>query len=447
MRPSKYVVVSEDYIFSTIYLSVIKVNKEIKEAFLTGEVDNMPEQIRRVLHQKGFLVEEDFDERAFVEYRHRLQRYSQRSISITYIPGYRCNLACAYCYASSLVHETPLNTEPIDNVEALIKWLDVYMSTVSPRKIEFSFHGGEPLMYAKQIIKVAEQVSKLADSYKAEIEYHIVTNGTVLNSVLVKQLMEPGITKYLITIDGPQEIHDERRISRSGKSTFDSILNNAISILKNNGTVIMGPNVDTGNKDEILRLIDILVERGFGNYPKFRFVVAAVMKGPDYEQLSHFKEHPPLDLKDFAKVKIDSYRYATQKGLRISYPFGIGLCTLKMPNAYIIDSKSQIYKCTTLTGYKESWVGTLEEDLETISRRISQLDMAEPWLKARECQECKYLPTCVGGCPQQAMLNSPETTFPHGIWCPKEFLDSYTPGILKVLHARNERFPELVMAE
>jgi len=447
MKLSRYALVHGEYLFSTVYLTVARVGKHVADALKSGNIEHMPEHVKNVLLEAGYLVEDGFDEKAFVEYRLRSQRYDARSLSVTYIPGYKCNFACTYCYASLQVHGVPLDERPHNNLDKLIGWLSNYLSTMQPRLLSFAFHGGEPLMYTNYVIDVAKAVTKLASRHDVNVEYNVVSNGSLLSQGVYERLREVNINKFLITVDGPPNVHDSRRISRNGKSSFDRILSNALNVLENAGTVIISANVDSGNKEHIHELIDRLVERGFTHYPSFRFVVASVLKGPGSELLSHYEKFQPLDLKEFAKVKVDAYRYATQKGIRTSYPFGIGLCSLKLPNSFIIDSNSNIYKCTTLVGHNESWVGSLDDDLEVIARRISQLDMAEPWVKDETCQQCVYLPMCVGGCPQQAMLTKPQTPFPHAVWCPKDFLDVYTPSILGILEERNRRFPELAQVD
>ncbi len=443
MRLSKYTIVYGNYLFNTATLSVLKVGNLVIEAIKSDDIDKMPEQIREALLREGYLVEDSFDEHAYVEFRLRTKRYDTRSLSVTYIPGYKCNFACTYCYASLQVHNRPLDERPSDNLGNLLDWLSKQLTTIQPRVLDFSFHGGEPLMYAKYMIKVARAVSKLGERRGAYVGYNVVTNGSLLSPNLYRRLQEIDINKFLITVDGPPPVHDIRRVNKDNTSTYNKILDNALNVLANGGTIIMSTNIDSQNKNSITELLDNLSKKGFGQYPNFRFVAAAVLRGPGSELLPHFDKYPPLDLKEFARVKVEAYRYAAQKGIRTSYPFGIGLCSLKMPNAYIIDSNDNIYKCTTLVGHSESWVGTLSEDMETLSRRVSQLDMAEPWAKNERCQQCIYLPMCVGSCPQQAMLKLPQTPFPHGIWCPKEFLDEYVPAMLKVLDERNTLFPEL----
>ena len=64
-----------------------------------------------------------------------------------------------------------------------------------------------------------------------------------------------------ITIDGPPKIHDARRISIDGSSTFDKLVNRANDLLNANLEVIVRINIDKENLEHVDELLEILRDR------------------------------------------------------------------------------------------------------------------------------------------------------------------------------------------
>lgn len=121
---------------------------------------------------------------------------------------YRCNLNCKMCYLQERKEkinvQKELTTQEIKNI---INQLNKF-SFKTPQ-IEFS--GGEPLL-RKDILKILKYTAN-------QNKYHILTNGTLLSNKISKELVNmglnritgSGLTGITVSIDGPEEIHDEIR--------------------------------------------------------------------------------------------------------------------------------------------------------------------------------------------------------------------------------------------
>ncbi|MHC5676379.1 hypothetical protein [Nostoc sp.] len=58
----------------------------------------------------------------------------------------------------------------------------------------------------------------------------MTTNGYLLDLNTASALVNVGVTKYQISLDGPREIHEQSRIRADGKSTFERIWTNLLAI-------------------------------------------------------------------------------------------------------------------------------------------------------------------------------------------------------------------------
>lgn len=129
-----------------------------------------------------------------------------------------CNLACKHCRAEAHTEPYPgeLSTE---EAKALI---DTFPETGSPIII---FTGGEPLMRHDIFELVAHAKSK-------GLRCVMAPNGTLINEENAQKMVETGIARCSISIDGPNAAaHDP---FRGGEGAFDAAMR-GIDLLKKNG--------------------------------------------------------------------------------------------------------------------------------------------------------------------------------------------------------------------
>lgn len=129
----------------------------------------------------------------------------------------QCNLRCVYCYESfTRGHLQPDVAEGVirlieNRVEAGLQWLDL------------EFFGGEPLGAWNVVKELTGKISDICDRNNVEMHGGVTTNATLLHADRFDWLVRHGITGYQITLDGPREIHDTRRISLAKAGSFDTI--------------------------------------------------------------------------------------------------------------------------------------------------------------------------------------------------------------------------------
>ncbi len=106
---------------------------------------------------------------------------------------YRCNLECGFCYVGDRQYS---ELKTADIIKILEK---IYCEARVP---SVSFTGGEPLLRD-------DIVHLVAAARRIGLWTNLITNGTLLNADLARDLKDAGLSSAQVSIEGPgQEIHD-----------------------------------------------------------------------------------------------------------------------------------------------------------------------------------------------------------------------------------------------
>jgi uncharacterized protein len=116
----------------------------------------------------------------------------------------------------------------IDTAERAIDFF--VKRTKDNQRVTVSFYGGEPLLNLELIKHCVQYIE--ARYFGKNISYGITSNGTLLDEEAIVFLADKGFN-LLISIDGPEEIHDiHRRFASSGEGSFSTIMDNVAAIKK-----------------------------------------------------------------------------------------------------------------------------------------------------------------------------------------------------------------------
>jgi uncharacterized protein len=127
----------------------------------------------------------------------------------------RCNLDCTYCYVYNRGDDSWL-TRPAYISEKVTRQLALRIREHCERHDRDTFtvelHGGEPLLLGRR------RMQRLVDILRSECEpvrlrFVMQTNGTLLNAKWLDCLASNEIS-FGISLDGPPEIADRRRLTR-----------------------------------------------------------------------------------------------------------------------------------------------------------------------------------------------------------------------------------------
>ncbi len=146
--------------------------------------------------------------------------------------GASCNLRCKYCYyleKSKLYQNTPTRVLSEEMLESFTK---EYIEAQTMNDVLFTWHGGETMMRPLSFFRKAMELQRKY-SRGRRISNTIQTNGTLLTDEWCEFLKE---NNWLVgvSIDGPQEFHDEYRRTASGAPSWTKVMN-GIKLLKKHG--------------------------------------------------------------------------------------------------------------------------------------------------------------------------------------------------------------------
>lgn len=138
--------------------------------------------------------------------------------------GAACNLACEYCYylEKSKLYEGDGQPRHVMSEAMLETYIRRYIEAQPGADIQFTWHGGEALL---RPIEFYERAVELQQKYGRgrNIENCIQTNGTLLTDAWCRFFRKHNWLVG-ISIDGPDEFHDEYRRNRGGDPTFRKVM-------------------------------------------------------------------------------------------------------------------------------------------------------------------------------------------------------------------------------
>ena len=146
--------------------------------------------------------------------------------------GAVCNLACDYCYyleKSNLYKDT---SKHVMSDELLERFIKEYIGSQTMPQVLFTWHGGETLMRPLSFYKKAMELQKQYAGGRT-IDNCIQTNGTLLTDEWC-QFFKENNWLVGVSIDGPQEFHDEYRRNKQGLPSFVKVMR-GIELLNKHG--------------------------------------------------------------------------------------------------------------------------------------------------------------------------------------------------------------------
>jgi len=324
--------------------------------------------------------------------RHALCFDSSR-LGLTVCPTSRCNFRCPYCFEASQADGATMSPETVDRLIAFIA------SYKDARTLSLTWYGGEPTLAWDVVEDVTARVQAL------DIEYAgagLVTNGYLLSAEKIARLSDLQIDSIQITLDGPPEVHDGRRVLAGGGPTYARILANVDRLMASpyEGSCAIRVNLDKHNLEGFLELRSELLER-------FEGKKLSVYTGHVNTSLGHSYDHAcSLDLGDWATFTIDLYRKGGILPHGGFYPAGNlhGICVATSHNGFVVGPRGELYKCWEDVGKPEMAIGDVhaEEPITDPELRALYALGTDPYTDP-ECLACTVLPICGGGCANKRL--------------------------------------------
>ncbi|MBU7045666.1 MAG: radical SAM protein, partial [Theionarchaea archaeon] len=219
--------------------------------------DNMKDSDRDYLYKRGYIFNEPEEEENLISEVIRKDDEEEYPSDFLLYPTFHCNFRCTYCFQEELLKYSFISKEYVKKALEAIETIREDLGIESPLLYLF---GGEPLLKGK---KAKETITyTLQQAYDKGYRTAIVSNGS--NVDYYSSLLRKYEIEFIqITLDGPQHIHDTRRIYANGKGTFDDIKRGIESILDSDIRILVRMNLDSQNIDYVPEFADFVYESGW----------------------------------------------------------------------------------------------------------------------------------------------------------------------------------------
>ena len=337
--------------------------------------------------------------------------------------GSICNLDCTYCFYLEKEHLYPdrkLNWKMEQStVEAFIQQqIDAQHGT----EVVIAWQGGEPTLLGLDFFETAMQfVDKHAKG--KTVSHTMQTNGILLDNAWCLFFKKHDFL-IGISIDGPEEMHDKYRLTRSGKPTHAKVIQ-AILLLQehqvdfNTLTVVSDFNVKSP-----LKLYHYLKSIGSNNI-QFIPLVERISNQADENGLYLISPQSnlastvtPWSVKpqefgqflaeiftewvkhDIGTVYIQTFEQAFAAWAKM--PAIICVFAPRCGSNFALEANGDLYACDHYV-YPEYKLGNIHEtSIKAMNESSSNLVFGKSKSASltKKCQQCEFKFACHGGCPK-----------------------------------------------
>lgn len=364
-------------------------------------------EFQQTLVEKGFFVDEDLNERAQIHSRYFDVIPNVKGLSLTIAPTISCNFGCGYCFQSHSKNKMG---------DAEIEKLLAFVTKKLPENsyLTVMWFGGEPMNAFDVIQKLAPRLHEIAMSKNCSFSHSIITNGFLLTEERARFLASvPGFEYAQITLDGEAEFHDTRRVTLSGKPTFDRILENVKKSAEHLHIAIR-INVDRRNFKGLEGLLDTIEQRGLKNKVN-------IYLGHVWNYTAEVEESDFLTIAEFAhletRFKLAKIRRGFAVNTELPSPRTGPQCVADHPNGFVVGPTGLTFNCWNevhmdadrASGQIDALAQPTNSSCSRMKANNDEWKEYDPFTHEL-CKTCDVAPLCMAGCPWEARKKGPEET-------------------------------------
>ncbi len=316
----------------------------------------------------------------------------------------KCNLGCTYCYAQQGEFGGAAKNMSADLANQAA---DLLVDGAAPgARLNLAFLGGEPLVNRPVLQATTRRAAERAAARGVTLNFSITTNGTLLTEADAAFFEEFGFA-VTISLDGPRDAHDANRPFKSGKGSFDRIMENLQPLFARQRQMQVTARVTvTPANIELRQTLDQFVDAGFHSVGFSPMLAAPTGKG----------EMQPADLeimlgemiacgREFERRMLAGQRYPfanmvnalreIQRGTHRPYPCGAGAGYLG------VSADGDLAACHRFVGDAEGAMGSLDAGVDEVRRSAW---LADRHVHTQEpCRNCWARYMCGGGCHHEVI--------------------------------------------
>ena len=429
-------------VYNTLSRAFVTMGAELKA--LLDNPENPTHEAKEKLNELlrvGILVSDNVDESHKAKKWYDKLRFDKSVMRAVILTTYNCNFACTYCVEDGVKSNIKMDEE---HAHAVVDWLINRAQREGVKHILVVFYGGEPLLNVTPMEYIARRLHDYEKEHGVSFNFTITTNGSLLTKEIVNRLLPYGLSSVRITLDGDKAAHNSKRPFKSGKGSFDAIIENICEVA-DLVPIALGGNVDKENIESIPRLLSYLEERGLKDKladVKFSPIVKtlgqtspALWDGATLTQTDCVSLSESEVLDDLLSLN----REVLKRGFKATTKLPVSICGMNQDGGLlVIDPIGKIYTCPAFVGRdgfdtqatqpKGFCVGDINND-QLLERHYEFVKQELPY----ECFECAYLPLCGGGCRYAAYVKFGNC---NRRVCDKDYYEKLSTELLKLRYER-----------
>ena len=329
--------------------------------------------------------------------------------------GAQCNLNCSYCYYLGKRSLYPGKHKVIMDIDTLEKYVIQHIMASSDRVINFSWHGGEPLLagidFYKSVI-LLQQKHKPAGS---EITNGVQTNATLLNDEWCDFLAQEKFVVG-ISIDGPGEVHNKYRQTKADKSVLKMVLRGHALLMKHGITpeILCVVNADNVKYPlEVYRFFKALGAKYISFLPLVEHIKTPSMVTKRSVPAIEFGRFLSIIFdewveNDIGEIKVQIFEEAA----RIAFNQDHTLCIFKenCGGVPVVEKNGDFYSCDHYVN-PENLLGNINDHSLTYfldSEEQKAFGLAKSLTLPQFCKICEVKSMCNGECPKNRFITAPD---------------------------------------
>jgi uncharacterized protein len=330
--------------------------------------------------------------------------------------GALCNLKCKYCYYLGKKALYPASTSYIMNDDILERYIVQHIEASTEETINFSWHGGEPLLAGLDFFRKAVALQKKHKPYGSKIINGIQTNGTLINWEWASFMAEENFMAG-ISIDGPGDLHNRFRSTPDNGSSLNLVLRGYDILQRFKIKCEILCVVNSFNVKFPLVIYNFFKQLG----AKYITFLPLVERRQGTKSGVSRASVPSMELglflnsvfdewieNDIGRIKIQVFEEAARTAFNQDHT----LCTFKenCGGVPVVEHNGDFYSCDHFIN-KENLVGNIQND--SISDLLD-CEKQQAFGKVKSltlpsyCLECEVKSMCNGECPKNRFINTPD---------------------------------------
>jgi len=386
----------QPFLFNSQSLEIHALKSDDQTSDLNSNIIDKRERVNQEHGLESCKTREDSIEKQSFDPRH--QSPAER-VEILVNATQKCNLNCSYCFVDKGKFNYGTN-----RLESLSPETAKHLIETLPSRLPWAkhfcihFYGGEPLLNLPAIKEAVQTALPKGNLFS----FAITTNGTISNNKAMTTLRK-GRFNVILSVDGPEHIHDTYRRTKKGAPTHKKVLKflekarSEKLFVRGSSVVRKGWSLQEAHAYLKTLPVDAIKAQAVRLPSSNPIALNAKERNDYFRHLKQIGKETIEGINQDKNPKDDRFNNRVLqllcKTTRESF-CGAGTRTFGM------SSDGTMLPCVLLAGKKGVSLGNINDDGAWVKQGLEWANKHQP---REKCHDCWALPLCGGGCP--AMLS------------------------------------------